>query len=277
MRPPSAKLGIVAGGGGLPGRLIAACRECRRDVFVIALEGITDRDGLDGASHAWVHLGALERMIGLLREAAVEEVVLAGPVPRPSLRTLRLDKRALKRLVGLRPGALGDDRLLSLIVDELEGEDFRVVGVDTILTDLLAPEGAVGALEPDADARVDIAAGVRVARALGALDVGQAVVVQHGVVLGVEAIEGTDALLARCRDLCRDGPGGVLVKLKKPGQERRADLPTIGPDTVANACAAGLRGIAVEAGNALIVDRAKVAEAADAGGLFVVGIVPEEG
>ncbi len=277
MRPPSAKLGIVAGGGGLPGRLIAACRECRRDVFVIALEGITDRDGLDGAAHAWVHLGALERMIGLLREAAVEEVVLAGPVPRPSLRTLRLDKRALKRLVGLRPGALGDDRLLSLIVDELEGEDFRVVGVDTILTDLLAPEGAVGALEPDADARVDIAAGVRVARALGALDVGQAVVVQHGVVLGVEAIEGTDALLARCRDLRRDGPGGVLVKLKKPGQERRADLPTIGPDTVANACAAGLRGIAVEAGNALIVDRAKVAEAADAGGLFVVGIVPEEG
>ncbi len=277
MRPPSAKLGIVAGGGGLPGRLIAACRECRRDVFVIALEGITDRDGLDGASHAWVHLGALERMIGLLREAAVEEVVLAGPVPRPSLRTLRLDKRALKRLVGLRPGALGDDRLLSLIVDELEGEDFRVVGVDTILTDLLAPEGAVGALEPDADARVDIAAGVRVARALGALDVGQAVVVQHGVVLGVEAIEGTDALLARCRDLRRDGPGGVLVKLKKPCQERRADLPTIGPDTVANACAAGLRGIAVEAGNALIVDRTKVAEAADAGGLFVVGIVPEEG
>ncbi len=277
MRPPSAKLGIVAGGGGLPGRLIAACRECRRDVFVIALEGITDRDGLDGAAHAWVHLGALERMIGLLREAAVEEVVLAGPVPRPSLRTLRLDKRALKRLVGLRPGALGDDRLLSLIVDELEGEDFRVVGVDTILTDLLAPEGAVGALEPDADARVDIAAGVRVARALGALDVGQAVVVQHGVVLGVEAIEGTDALLARCRDLCRDGPGGVLVKLKKPGQERRADLPTIGPDTVANARAAGLSGIAVEAGNALIVDRAKVAEAADAGGLFVVGIVPEEG
>ncbi len=277
MRPPSAKLGIVAGGGGLPGRLIAACRECRRDVFVIALEGITDRDGLDGASHAWVHLGALERMIGLLREAAVEEVVLAGPVPRPSLRTLRLDKRALKRLVGLRPGALGDDRLLSLIVDELEGEDFRVVGVDTILTDLLAPEGAVGALEPDADARVDIAAGVRVARALGALDVGQAVVVQHGVVLGVEAIEGTDALLARCRDLRRGGPGGVLVKLKKPGQERRADLPTIGPDTVANARAAGLSGIAVEAGNALIVDRAKVAEAADAGGLFVVGIVPEEG
>ncbi len=277
MRPPSAKLGIVAGGGTLPGRLIAACRECRRDVFVIALEGITDRDVLDGASHAWVHLGAFERMIGLLREAAVEEVVLAGPVPRPSLRTLRLDKRALKRLTGLRPGALGDDRLLSLIVDELEGEDFRVVGVDTILTDLLAPAGAVGALEPDADARVDIAAGARVARALGALDVGQAVVVQHGVVLGVEAIEGTDALLARCRDLRRDGPGGVLVKLKKPGQERRADLPTIGPDTVANARAAGLVGIAVEAGNALIVDRAKVAQAADAGGLFVVGIVPEEG
>ncbi|MFQ5958019.1 MAG: LpxI family protein [Alphaproteobacteria bacterium] len=275
MRPP--RLGIVAGGGALPGRLIAACRESRREVFVVALEGITDRDGLDAAAHAWVHLGAVERIIALLHEAAVEEVVLAGSVRRPSLRTLRLDKRALKWLMGLRPGALGDDRLLSLIVEELEGEGFRVVGVDSILTGLLAPERAIGVLEPDADARADIARGVEVARALGALDVGQAVVVQQGVVLGVEAIEGTDALLARCGEVRRDGPGGVLVKLKKPGQERRADLPTIGPDTVANARAAGLRGIAVEAGNALIVDRSQVAEAADAGGLFVIGIAPEEG
>ncbi len=275
MRPP--RLGILAGGGALPGRLIDACRESRREVFVVALEGITDRDGLDGAPHAWVHLGAVERLIGLFHEAAVEEVVLAGPVRRPSLRTLRLDKRALKWLMGLRPGALGDDRLLSLVVSELEGEGFRVVGIDDILGELLAPRGAIGALEPDADARADIATGVAAARALGALDIGQAVVVQQGVVLGVEAIEGTDALLARCKALRRDGPGGVLVKLKKPGQERRTDLPTIGPDTVENARDAGLGGIAVEAANALIVDRPKVAEAADAGGLFVVGIVPEEG
>ncbi len=113
---------------------------------------------------------------------------------------------------------------------------------------------------------------MRVARALGALDVGQAVVVQQGMVLGVEAIEGTDALIARCGPLRRAGGGGVLVKLAKPGQERRADLPTVGPRTVTNAAASGLRGIAVEAGSTLMIDRAAVVAAADAAGLFVVGI-----
>jgi DUF1009 family protein len=123
-------------------------------------------------------------------------------------------------------------------------------------------------------ARADIARGVAVARTLGALDVGQAVVVQHGVVLGVEAIEGTDRLLERCALLRGDGPGGVLVKLAKPGQERRVDLPTIGVETIARAAKAGLRGIAAEAGGTLIVDKDAVIAAADAGGLFVVGIDP---
>src|SRR5690606_16626297 len=113
--------------------------------------------------------------------------------------------------------------------------------------DLLAVEGVYGAVAPDADAWADIERGVAVARAIGALDIGQGAVVQQGVVLGVEAIEGTDALIARCAALRREGPGGVLVKVKKPGQETRVDLPVVGTTTVANAAAAGLRGIAVEA------------------------------
>ncbi|HET6520294.1 MAG TPA: LpxI family protein, partial [Geminicoccaceae bacterium] len=118
----------------------------------------------------------------------------------------------------------------------------------------------------------DIALGVEVARRLGELDVGQAVVVQQAHVLGVEAAEGTDALLRRCAELRRDGPGGVLVKVKKPQQERRADLPTIGPETVRGAAAAGLRGIAVETGHTLVADRRRTIEAADAAGLFIVGV-----
>lgn len=274
MRPP--KLGVLAGSGPLPARLIAACAENGRDVFVVAVEGSTERQSVESAPHAWVRLGEVDRTIGLLHESGVEEVVLAGPVPRPSLRTLKLDKRAFKALMGLRRSAFGDDRLLSLIVNELESEGFRVIGVDSILVDLLAPHGPIGSLEPDADAWADIATACRAARALGALDVGQAAVVQQGVVLGLEAVEGTDALLDRCAALRRDGPGGVLVKLTKPGQERRADLPTIGPRTVEGAHAAGLRGIAVEAGAALVVDRARVAQCADAAGIFAVGIVPEQ-
>lgn len=274
MRTP--KLGILAGSGVLPRHLIDACRETRRDVFVVAFEGIARAEDIDAASHAWVHLGKVKRTLELLHEADVEEVVLAGPVGRPSLRSLRLDGRARKLLMKLGWGASGDNRLLSLLVDELEGEGFRVVGVDDILTDLVAPLGPIGSLEPDTDARADIAVAARVARALGALDIGQAVVAQQGVVLGVEAVEGTDALLARCAKLRREGPGGVLVKLKKPGQERRADLPTIGPRTVEAAQRAGLSGIAVEAAGALVIDQTAVAAAANAAGMFVVGIAPEE-
>ena len=274
MRLP--KLAILAGDGPLPGQIVAACGESGRDVFVIAHEGITDAAKIAEAPHEWVNLGAVERTIKMLHESQAEEVVLAGPMQRPSLTSLRLDRRALKALAGWRFKALGDDRLLSLIIAELEGEGFRVVGIDSILDDMVAPAGPFGAHAPDQDAEADIAIGCRVARTLGGLDIGQAVVVQQGMVLGVEAIEGTDALLERCRQLRRDGPGGVLVKIRKPGQEARVDLPTIGPATVAGAAAADLRGIAVEAGGALVVERPAIVAAADAAGLFVVGITPDE-
>jgi len=167
---------------------------------------------------------------------------------------------------------LGDDGLLSAVVKELEGEGFRVIGPDQLLDRALVPEGPLGVLRPDTQALADIERGLHVARTLGALDIGQAVVVQQGLVLGVEAIEGTDELLRRCAGLRRDGPGGVLVKVEKPGQERRADRPTIGPRTVALAAETGLRGIAIEAYSTIVLDRDEVVGAADRAGLFVVGI-----
>ena len=160
------------------------------------------------------------------------------------------------------------------VVKELEREGFRVIGADQLLDQAALPEGPLGQVRPDADALADIAHGMRLARAIGALDIGQAVVVQQGLVLGVEAIEGTDGLLRRCARLRRDGPGGVLVKAEKPGQERRADRPAIGPQTVILAAESGLRGIAAEAGATLVLDRDEVIRLADAAGLFVVGIGP---
>lgn len=140
------------------------------------------------------------------------------------------------------------------------------------MADAVAPVGLLGAVAPDAAAQADIEHGVTVARALGALDIGQAVVVQQGMVLGVEAIEGTDALIERCGALRREGGGGVLVKIAKPGQDRRADLPTIGVRTVETAASAGLVGIAVAAGSALLVNRAAITAAADRAHIFVVGV-----
>lgn len=266
------KLGILAGGGELPARLIAACRATGRPFFVLAFEGHADPHLVDGVSHGWMRLGAIGDGLKRLREEAVEELVLAGRVTRPTLGELRPDLRGVRFFAKIGKAALGDDGLLSAVTRELEEEGFRIVAADAILADLVAARGVYTKSRPDDSANQDIARAIEVARGLGRLDVGQAVVVQAGIVLGVEAIEGTDALLARCGGLKRDAPGGVLVKVRKPAQDRRVDLPTIGVETVRGAVAAGLRGIAIEAGGSLVIDRAQVAAAADDAGLFVVGV-----
>lgn len=267
-------LGIIAGSGGLPGRVIGSCRAAGREVFVLALEGEADPTALADVPHAWCRIGGAATGLDVLRAHGVGELVLVGGVRRPSLAALRPDWRAAKFLARVGYRALGDDGLLSAVVKELEREGFRIVGPDQLLGEAELPEGPLGRHRPDADALADIAHGIRLARAIGALDIGQAVVVQQGLVLGVEAIEGTDGLLRRCAGLRRDGPGGVLVKTEKPGQEKRADRPTIGPRTVSLAAESGLSGIAAQAGATLIVDRAEVIRLADAAGLFVVGVRP---
>lgn len=269
-----AKLAIVAGGGELPALVIQACRESGRPFFVLALEGQADPAQIGDAPHFWCRLGAAAKGEKILRENGTEEVVFVGKVRRPSLKELRPDWRALKVMIKATVRALGDDGLLRAIVREFEAGGARVVAPHDVVRDLLATEGVYGRVQPDRQARIDIARGFAVAKAIGALDIGQAVVVQQGIVLGVEAIEGTDALIERTRPLRREGTGGVLVKVPKPRQERRIDLPTIGADTVEVAAKAGLRGIAVEAGGALIINRAKVAARADELGLFVLGTRP---
>ena len=271
MPPEAAPLGLVAGTGDLPRRLAEACRAQGRPLFVLALKGVTDPALAATAPHAWVKLGAVGTALDTLRGAGVREIVLAGPVPRPSFGSLGLDLRTLRLLADAGRGGLGDDGLLSMIVRELEREGFNVVAPEAVLGGLAAAVGPLGRVVPDAGQEADIALGLRVTRALGALDVGQAAVVQGGRVLGVEAAEGTDALIARCAGLGA-GRGGVLVKAAKPQQERRVDLPAIGPGTVAAAARAGLAGIAVEAGASLIIDAAATREAADTAGLFVVAV-----
>jgi len=266
-------LGIIAGNGALPRRLVENCRIAGRPVFVLALEGEAEQETVADVPHAWCRLGAAAKGLDLLRANSVTDLVLAGGVRRPSLSALLPDWRAAKFFARVGYRALGDDGLLSAIVKELEREGFRVLGADDVLgAEDLMPMGPLGRHVPDADAKADIEHGLRVAWALGGLDIGQAVIVQQGFVLGVEAAEGTDELVRRCAALRRDGPGGVLVKIAKPGQERRADRPTIGPQTVALAAASGLQGIAAEARMTLVLDRAELLRAADGAGLFVVGI-----
>lgn len=271
----SGPLGIVAGGGSLPRRLVETCQASGRGAFVVAVEGHTDPATVVGTDHLWIRMGQSERAIRALRAAGARELVLVGAVKRPSMTELRPDRLTFKVLARIGFNSLGDDGLLGAVVKALEAEGFVLRGVEEFLQDLLAAEGCFGTLRPDEAAWRDIRRGIEVVRAMGAADVGQATVIQDGLVLGVEALEGTDALLARCGPLRREGPGGVLVKLRKPGQERRADLPTIGVATVEGAAQAGLRGIAVEAGGTLVVDAPAATAAADRAGLFLVGIEPE--
>lgn len=266
-------LGILAGGGPLPGQVARAALAAGREVFIVGLQGFAEPAVLAPFPHGFARMGAAGAILSLLRRHGCVDLVLIGPVRRPGLMDLRPDGEGTRILARIgRAAFAGDDGLLAAVVRVLGEEGFRVVGAHEVLTEAVGPRGVLGAATPDALAMSDIGRGVEVARALGALDVGQGCVVQQGVVLAVEAYEGTDAMLARAAGLARPGPGGVLVKLVKPGQDRRADLPTIGPGTADAAARAGLRGIAFEAGGTLITDRAATVATADAAGLFLLGL-----
>lgn len=248
-----------------------------RPVFIVALEGFAEASVVGPYPHATVRMGAAGRILALLREARCHDVVVVGPVKRPSMLDLRPDAEGVRLLARIGRAAFGgDDGLLAAVLRVLSEEGFRVLGAHEVLTEALAPAGLLTPNGPDAAAQADITRGLAVLKALGAADVGQACVVQQGIVLAVEAIEGTDAMLARAGSLARPGPGGVLVKFAKPGQDRRADMPAVGPNTVRAAAQAGLRGIAFEAGATLLADADATAEIAREAGLFLLGTTMEE-
>lgn len=267
------KLGIVAGRGELPLMLIKACQEQNRPFHVLALKDHADPElYAPDLPISWIRLGDVGKGLRIAHDNKIEEIVMIGAVRRPSFSQIRPDWRGVKFFAKAGLKALGDDGILKAAIDELEKEGFTVIGADSILKDSMSTLGLYGKVKPDKQALKDIAKGYQVAKILGQADVGQSVVVADGLVLGVEAIEGTDALIMRSGSLARSEVKPVLVKVKKPKQETRADLPTIGTQTVINAFSAGFAGIAVEAGSAFVVDRSAVIKKADELGIFVLGI-----
>lgn len=270
------RLGIIAGGGLLPVKVAAAARAAGRAVFIVGLEGFADPAILAPWPHEMRRLGAAARIVAALREHGCQDLVMIGPVRRPSLLDLRPDAEGAKLLARIgRAAFAGDDGLLAAVIRVLTEEGFAVIGAHEIMREAVAPSGVLTHAVPDAQAMADIDRGVRVARLLGSVDVGQGCVVQQGLVLAVEAIEGTDAMLTRAGVLRRDGIGGVLVKLAKPNQDKRADLPTIGPDTVRHAADAGLRGLAFEAQATILAEREACLNTANTAGLFLLGLDPD--
>jgi hypothetical protein len=282
MSAPAETLGIITCGGELPIAIAEAVRARGGAVYLLALNGVARPEDVAPFPHAWVSLGELGKALKLLRAAECTTLTMAGNIERPRWETIRPDARGVLALPGVvRAATRGDDALLRHIMGMFEAEGFRIVGSADAAKELLAPEGPLGSRAPNEQETNDIAQARRVVAAMGALDIGQAAVVCNGLVLAVEAAEGTDAMLRRICDLPEatrgtpDSRRGVLLKAPKPQQDRRVDLPVIGVKTVELAADAGLSGIAVEAGSSLIMNRRKVAGAADRAGLFVVGLAPE--
>jgi len=271
--PP--KLGIIAGGGGLPAAVIGHCQTCGRPYFVVGLKDQADAVTLEGTPHEWIRLGAAGKVIKTLRRENVDEIVLAGSVRRPSLAALRPDLWMAAFFARTGAQKLGDDGLLKALITVLEqDEGFTIIGADELVPGLVVREGVYGAHEPSETDRDDIRAAFAAARDLGRKDLGQAAITHNGEVLALEKKAGTDDLLARVGPLNLGRRAGVLVKALKPGQERRVDLPAVGPDTMDGAAEAGLAGVAVEAGNAFILEESETVRRADHHGLFLVGIYP---
>lgn len=275
------KLGLIAGGGGLPVEIARHCERSGRPLFVVRLKGFAG-SGLEDYAGAEVGLAEIGKCLKALKRAGCQAICLAGQVSRPDFSSLVPDLRGLMLLPKVITAARkGDDALLRLLVSEFEKEGFAVEGAHEVMDDLSLKAGPLGARTPGGDDLADALKALEIARAIGRLDVGQAAVVAHGLTLAVEAQEGTDAMLARVADLPahlkgRAGAGaGVLAKAPKPIQETRVDLPTIGLATVHAVARAGLAGIVGEAGGLLVLDREAVIQLADELGVFILGVEPQ--
>jgi DUF1009 family protein len=275
----SSPVGLIAAGGVMPFAVADSLTARGIDPVLFALKGACDPVRVERFRHHWISVGQIGRAIKLFRSENCRDLVFIGTLVRPALSEIRLDwgtLRVLRRLWAAFRG--GDDHLLSGIGRILEQDGFRMVGIRDVAPDLLMPEGCMTRVEPDENAAADIARGREVLRALSPFDIGQAAVVIDGHVVGVEDIEGTDGLLARVARLRGEGrirakaARGVLVKAPKSAQDLRFDLPTIGPRTIEGATKARLAGVAIVAGNTIVVEPQVMIEAADAAGLFVTGL-----
>ncbi len=272
----TATLGLFAGQGRFP---LEVAREARRRGERVVAVGI--RGGADPAleAHAdvfeWVALGQLQRLVDVFAEQGVERAVVVGKIPKTHLydpAALHLDERAMAALRRL--GDRKDDSIQGALAGELEREGITLLHQPDAAPDLFAGAGPLGSVQPSAAQWADVAFGWAVARSLGEHDIGQCVVVRDRAVVAVEAIEGTDATIARAGQLAPGG-GLVVVKVTKPGQDPRFDMPAMGLDTLKVLAAAGAGAIFFEAGRTVVLDRPSVVREADTQGIAVVGVPPE--
>ena len=270
---------MLCGGGSLPLTVAGKVISGGRSVLLFPLRGAAEGLAVDRFPHHWIHIGQIGKFLRLARAAGCRDVVFIGSLVRPSLWQVHPDLKGLsvlRRVMAAYRG--GDNHLLTSMGKVIEDEGFRLVGAHEVAPDILIPEGTLGHAQPSEQNRADITLGLDYLRTAGNFDVGQAVVVAGSHVLAVEAVEGTDAMLARVAEMRANGRlrarfgTGALVKAPKPAQDRRFDLPSIGPQTVEGAVRAGLAGIAVVAGSTIVAEPERLIESANRADIFVIGV-----
>ncbi len=266
------KVGLLAGSGQMPVKIIQSCRERGIDIYVIGLEPFADEDAFASVPHTMARMGEVGKIFKALKDNGAVDIVMAGGIKRPSLKELIPDWEGAKLIAKLTMKKLGDDGLFRAVIAEVESRGFKVRGIEEVVPEMMFHSGVYGKVKPSKDDMDDIARGIEVAKALGKVDVGQAVVVQEGMVLAVEAAEGTDMMLSRAATVKKQGKAPVMVKIKKPGQDTRTDMPAMGIQTIEQLKKYGMGGIAVESGGILVIEREEAIKMADEAGIFIIGV-----
>ena len=261
-------IGLIAGSGDLPKQILSYCQQAKIPVHVIAFEGQTPNDTVEGISHLWLKLGTVAPLLEYFEKHQVTHVVMAGGIKRPSISELSLDWTGTKLLARVGLGSKGDDGVLSAITDYLQEQGFEILSAADLLP-ITAGAGMLTSGKYDAEFDEDIQRGLNILHVLGDQDVGQSIVIQQGLVLGIEAVEGTAELIHRCASYQRLGRKPILIKWSKTGQSRLVDLPTIGVDTIDQCVKAGFAGIVIEADVTQVLEKEAVINLANRAGLFI--------
>lgn len=269
------RLGLVAGSGDLPISILKECEKSNIKPFVIVLKDFAKESDYKEYNHRLLKFGDVGKAISFFRKNKVKYIVFAGAVKKPDLKTIWPDLKGFFLLMQLlKCKIFGDDTILQTAIKFLEKEGFEILPVDKIVQDIKISHGIAGTIPlPNEDYMTDIELGVKVLRQIGDLDIGQSIVIQNGIVMGIECIEGTEKLIERCGHLkYTTGRKPILVKIKKTKQTRKIDLPAIGEDTITQLKQAGFAGVAIDYENGLVINRQATINLANKNKIFIYGV-----
>lgn len=267
------KLAIIAGSGMLPKHVVDSCKKKKIPYTIIGLAGHTEIENFgEESDFELFNIHSISKILKSMMSGNVSHVTLCGKVSRTSIPKLMLDLKGAKLLASIIKNGLADSDLLGTIIKFLESEGFAIIAPELIASEIVLHQGNATKLKPSDNAYEDIKRGLQILKGVASFDVGQALVIQSGLVLGVEAAEGTDELIKRCGEIKQQGEGPILIKICKPFQDLRVDLPCIGPKTVELAAEFGFAGIAAEAEKTLMLDPVKTIKLAEKLKIFIYGV-----